>query len=451
MPNSLRSLLAALLTLGVVTAAAFHARKEPTLSKIEPLKKSGPRYWKGNLHTHSLWSDGDDFPEMIADWYERNGYQFLALTDHNVLSEGERWIDSTNRQVAMKKYLQRFGEPWVEQRTVKKKKQVRLKPLAEFRSLLEKPGRFLLVPGEEITHRYARYPVHMNAINLRNVIKPVDGDSVSETIQVNHRAVADQGKRLKRSMLTFLNHPNFQWGVRVEDMMAVPELKFFELQNGHPGVRNYGDKEHPSCERMWDIMLAQRLGKLRLPIVYGVATDDAHRYHQFGVGKVNPGRAWVMVQAPYLTAEAMVRAMHKGDFYCSTGVTLNRIHRAKKKLCVMIQSEKGVTYKTEFIVTLKNADFKAKDRPKKKEPPKPIKDEKKKKKDEDKKKEEPVLSKIYSDEIGRVAKTVKGNNAVYEFTGEELYVRAKVTSTKPHPNPYKAGDVEVAWTQPFRP
>ena len=27
------------------------------------------RWWKGNLHTHSLWSDGDDYPEMIADWY----------------------------------------------------------------------------------------------------------------------------------------------------------------------------------------------------------------------------------------------------------------------------------------------------------------------------------------------------------------------------------------------
>jgi|GEM_PF-6842137 len=24
------------------------------------------RWWKGNLHTHSLWSDGDDFPESIA-------------------------------------------------------------------------------------------------------------------------------------------------------------------------------------------------------------------------------------------------------------------------------------------------------------------------------------------------------------------------------------------------
>ena len=40
-----------------------------------------PRWWKGNLHTHSLWSDGNDYPEMIADWYRSHGYQFLAFTD----------------------------------------------------------------------------------------------------------------------------------------------------------------------------------------------------------------------------------------------------------------------------------------------------------------------------------------------------------------------------------
>ena len=36
---------------------------------------------KGNLHTHSLWSDGDDFPEMIIQWYKDNDYQFLALSE----------------------------------------------------------------------------------------------------------------------------------------------------------------------------------------------------------------------------------------------------------------------------------------------------------------------------------------------------------------------------------
>jgi len=36
------------------------------------------QHWqKGNLHTHSFWSDGDDFPEMIIDWYKENDYQLL--------------------------------------------------------------------------------------------------------------------------------------------------------------------------------------------------------------------------------------------------------------------------------------------------------------------------------------------------------------------------------------
>src|SRR5262245_15109758 len=80
-----------------------------------------PRWWKGNLHTHTLWSDGDDFPEMVAEWYRTRGYNFLALTDHNVLSQGMRWMkaaDITKRggQSVIPKYEKRFGLDWVETR-----------------------------------------------------------------------------------------------------------------------------------------------------------------------------------------------------------------------------------------------------------------------------------------------------------------------------------------------
>ena len=59
-----------------------------------------PRWFKGNLHTHSLWSDGNDYPEMIADWYRRHGYHFLALSDHNILSQGQQWISVARGQQA---------------------------------------------------------------------------------------------------------------------------------------------------------------------------------------------------------------------------------------------------------------------------------------------------------------------------------------------------------------
>ena len=121
-----------------------HAVPDPS-----PLTTAAPQYWKGNLHTHTLWSDGDDFPEMVVDWYKRHGYHFLALTEHNVIADGDKWADAeTNatRKAAVAKYTRRFGEKWAEFRTTKDKKQVRLKPLSEFHSLFDEPGKFLLVP-----------------------------------------------------------------------------------------------------------------------------------------------------------------------------------------------------------------------------------------------------------------------------------------------------------------
>ena len=402
-----------------------------------PAAAAAPRYWKGNLHTHTLWSDGDDFPEMVVDWYKSHGYQFLALTDHNVLSEGERWADAeanATRKGAVAKYAKRFGTRWVETRKVEGKAQVRLKPLAEFRSLLEEPGRFLLIPAEEITHSYAKHPVHINGINLRDPIKPTSGNDVIETIRVNLRQVSAQRTKTTRVMIASLNHPNFQWGIRAEEMLAADELRFFEVFNGHPSVNNYGDAEHASTERVWDITLALRLGKLKLPVVYGLATDDAHRYHEYGLGKVNPGRGWVMVKAAHLTAEAMVKGLEAGDFYASTGVVLDDIARDGGRLKLAIRTEPGVTYKTEFVATLSGTDLTA--------TPKAVTDKGGK--------VTPVTG-DYSPDIGKVVATSTDANPVYTFGGKELYVRAKVTSSKPHPNPYAKGDVEVAWTQPMVP
>ena len=61
------------------------------------------------------------------------------------------------------------------------------------------------------------------------------------------------------------------------------------------------------------------------------------------------------------------------------------------------------------------------------------------------------MTRVYSDEVGKVVARSTDLRPSYKLTGNELYVRAKVTSSKPHPNPYAAGDMEVAWTQPVRP
>ena len=78
-------------------------------------------WFKGNLHTHSLWSDGNDFPEMIVDWYVNQDYDFLSLSDHNILSRGEKWVGEElgSKRGAidgLKRYCARFGDNWVETR-----------------------------------------------------------------------------------------------------------------------------------------------------------------------------------------------------------------------------------------------------------------------------------------------------------------------------------------------
>ncbi|MDB5311826.1 MAG: hypothetical protein JWO38_6028 [Gemmataceae bacterium] len=439
MSPAVRSVAAGLVCLGGFAAALAWQQPDTApppravpLPDPLPAATSPPRFWKGNLHTHSLWSDGDDFPEMIADWYKQHGYHFLALTEHNVIAEGEKWVaaDATAaRGKALARCAARFGGRWVETREKDGKQQVRLKPLAEFRSLFEEPGRFLMIPAEEITHSYARRPVHINGLNLRDPVTPIDGRDAVETITVNLRQVADQRARTGRAMVASLNHPNFGWGVRAEEMLLAEELRFFEVFNGHPGVRNYGDDVHASCERVWDVTLALRLGKHQLPVVYGLATDDAHGYHEWGVGRVNPGRGWVMVKAPHLTAEAVVRGLEAGDFYATTGVLLDDVAREGDEYRLAIRAEPGVTYRTQFVATPKDAKLDAAPRLDADGTPLPV-------------------TGVYSPDVGRVVAESADLNPRYKLTGRELYVRAKVISSKPHPNPYAKGDVEVAWTQP---
>jgi hypothetical protein len=202
----------------------------------------GLKWWKGNLHTHSLWSDGDDFPEMIAGWYRTHGYHFLALSDHNILSEGQKWmplatVEKRGGPDAVRKYRERFGGDWVETRAdpMDGAMTVRLKPLDEFRHIVEERGRFMLIPGEEISDKVGKLPLHLNATNLRDMILPLGGSTIREAMAADLRAAEEQAKKTGREILVHLNHPNFGWAVTAEDLAHVIQEQFFEVYNGHTG------------------------------------------------------------------------------------------------------------------------------------------------------------------------------------------------------------------------
>ena len=404
------------------------------LSVVSAEEPADAKWYKGNLHTHSLWSDGNDFPEMICDWYKSRGYHFLALSDHNILSAGEQWIDESKAQTrdaigGLARYRERFGDKWVETREKEGKQEIRLKTLAEFRPLFEEQDKFLLIQGEEITDSFQSLPIHVNATNLRDLIKPQRGDSLRETIANNLIAVENQSKAIGQPILAHLNHPNYGYAVTAEDMAAVLQERFFEIYNGHPGVNQLGDKQHAGLERMWDIANTLRIVEFKSPPLMGLATDDSHNY--FGTRGASPGRGWVMVRSSKLAAEPLVQALHAGDFYASSGIELANVRFDARtgRLSLEIVPQEGATYVTEFIGTLAGADVASE----------PVRDDQG---------QEVRATRRYSDEIGKILGKVAGTKAEYQLTGDELYVRALVTSSLAPENPSLENQKAQAWTQP---
>ena len=155
--------------------------------------------------------------------------------------------------------------------------------------------------------------------------------------------------------------------------------------NGHPATNVYGGPGKFSTEEIWDGVLSA--GK----VVFGVATDDSHNYHDFTPAKSNPGRGWVAVRAQELTRDAIVAGLEMGDFYASTGVNLSDLVASPERVRLEIDPGPYQLYSTRFV-----------------------------------------------GKGGELLADVAGVSAEYEPSGDEGYVRAVVTSS---------GNTK-AWTQP---
>jgi hypothetical protein len=170
-------------------------------------------------------------------------------------------------------------------------------------------------------------------------------------------------------------------------------------------VKNYGDSTHPGTEEMWDKINLAYLERNQ-PLLYGLATDDSHNYHQFGSAYSNAGRGWIMVKTDSLTPSALVHAMERGSFYATTGVILDEVAVNGEDLTVSVAEQPDVAYKISFIGAVKGNT------------------------------ETSVLSEV------------AGPDATFKITEDLLFVRARVTSDKLQVNPFQENDVETAWTQP---
>ncbi len=415
---------------------------------------AGARWYRGNLHMHSYWSDGRAFPEQAIDIYKSLGYDFVGLSDHNVFADDAsqwrpveekegKWPPVVTRPI-FDAYVKAFGSG-VEARLQNGKTEVRLKTYAEMQERFDEPGTFLLLPAVEITQVLNGIQVHLNCVNLPDSIPFVKGGplskqikddpmSVGELIRRDAAEVSALAAKMKRASLLTLNHPQWvYWDIAPQDLIDNPEVRFFEVCNGGSAFAPHPDAPGVNNDSFWDAVNAFRSLKGQA-LLYGVGSDDTHVY----LDRTPEQRledAWVMVRSAALTPDALLAAMHAGDFYATCGALLDDVafSAAGRTLRVKVQAAPNVKYRIRFITTKRGFDQTVRAVASPAEKGRGAR-----------------TIPVYSTDIGKTAHLAEGTEATYRMAPDDLYVRARVESDAPcgyrrHFHP----ETQVAWTQPY--
>ena len=213
---------------------------------------------KGSLHCHTNRSDGHLTPTEAIARYKELGYDFIAITDHNLYSKD---IEADGLTVLCGMEHDDYFE-WEE---------------TGYRCF------HTVVLGEKDTTGFA----HGQAVETG---KAKNQDEYQAYLDDFH------GK----NNLTMLCHP--QWSNTPAKYFERLKGNFaMEVFNGAAAMDN--DKDHNAA--YWDELLGQGIK------IWGVASDDAHRKEHYGQG-------WIMVNSEN-TPAAILAALQNGSFYSTCG------------------------------------------------------------------------------------------------------------------------------------
>ena len=281
----------------------------------------GQEVWlKGTIHVHGAPSgDSNEPTDRVIAWYEKHGYDFIAMTDHNRVTEVD---GSTAGQIAVR----------------------------------ADHARMIVLAGVELTHNpegcipegdeTKRCRIHVNALGVtaRPEGKIEWAERKSKQRIDMYQAALDEAKRLG-AQLVQINHPQYYWGMTADVLIQIAKrgAQLVEVANVQFDKRwNGGDKDHLSTEALWDAVLSTGA------TMWGTATDDAHDYAADGSGKYPAGGGWVVVKARR-DPRAILDALAQGRFYSSTGVTLARAEVDGDELVVEVAPQGRNKHTIAFV------------------------------------------------------------------------------------------------------
>ena len=434
------------------------------MEKVHQLKKIKVMegcWKKGGLHAHTLWSDGRSLPERAIGAVKKAGFDFWSVTEHNTFPDDRNaWREICREEGPWPPRLTdaefHEAEHIVPGYPVTRRAgwcvwNVRLMTFREMCKAFNEPDRFVLIPGCELTTFREtgpdgrHYSVHANWLNIPEAAEADHECKTPETMLDAHYArYRETARKYARPTFFQLNHPFWPYFDTLSTMVIErPWITHAELCNGEP--EQIAPACMPGIEKWWDAVNAFRIADGK-PCLFGTAGDDTHFYD----ADRGPRRfcsldsAFVMVHNPgKMTADSLIRALNRGDFYFSTGPCFDSIVMDQERgiLMVGVRRIPGAKCRIRFNVTRRGFDRTVETRRI------PFEGN-------------PALDRdipVYSDDIGLTAFEKNGWTAEYRMSPDDLYVRATAVTDIPCTRETGAGKIpyrsfpafQTAFTQPM--
>lgn len=253
------------------------------------------KFYKANMHCHSVLSDGKMTPEELKAAYKKQGYSVIAFTDHENFFSHNDLTDTA----------------------------------------------FLAINGYEIgisspagTVNHLKPCYHFNCWALDNgdkqIVLPKPEYRDKEGINSFIRELSRSG------FLVCYNHP--YWSLQtMDDYSALDGLFATEIFN-YTCYHRVGIDGNQT--QVYDTML-RRGARL-----FCVATDDNHNKFPLDSPYNDSFGGYIMIKAGELTYNAVMAAIQKGDFYASAGPAINELTVENNKVMIKCSPAVRITLNT---------------------------------------------------------------------------------------------------------
>lgn len=268
---------------------------------ISPVKKQ----YKANLHCHSVLSDGKRTPEELKEMYKRNGYQILAITDHEVPKAHNDLTDTD--------FLMLTGY--------------------ECYIRTSKDAAYDVFQEEVHLNLFARDPENEKMICFNDkyckYMKPEEKDALQKAGSEEPREYSvDYINRyiqtaVENGYLVGYNHP--YWSMEPEARIMSYE-GIFSIEMCNYGSYLMNRLEYNAA--LYDKLL--RAGKR----IFCHSADDNHNVFPEGDPNCDSFGAFTMIIPETFSYEGVIRAMEHGEMYSSMGPVIRELSLEGDKLHV---------------------------------------------------------------------------------------------------------------------